>query len=127
MKTPVSLASLPPAATTVKVQPLTRWLVWFASFGWSGLLGLAILLFWIAAALFGSALLARLPVASGNVQIFGPISSVHWLGTDYLGRDMFIRVIDGASYTVGVAFLATLLASGIGTMLALFAAGSMLR
>jgi peptide/nickel transport system permease protein len=128
MKNPVSLASSPPAASAAAAlttpQPLTRWLGWLGAFGWSGLIGLAILLFWIAAALFGSVLLARLPAAAGNVQIFGPISSAHWLGTDYLGRDMFIRVIDGASYTVGVAFVATLLASGIGTLLALFAAAS---
>ena len=33
------------------------------------------------------------------------------LGTDYLGRDMLSRVLTGARYTVGVALLATLLAS----------------
>ncbi len=127
MKTHVSIT--PPLAAAKPVSPgyLARCrssISWFGGFGWSGLIGLAILLFWIGAALFGSALLARLPALNSSVQIFGPISSAHWLGTDYLGRDMFIRVIDGASYTVGVAFIATLLASGIGTLLALFAAAS---
>ena len=56
--------------------------------------------------------------------MFAPISAAHWLGTDYLGRDMLARVIEGARYTVGVAFLATLLASGTGTLLALLAAAS---
>ena len=37
---------------------------------------------------------------------------------------MLARVIEGARYTVGVAFVATLLASGTGTLLALLAAAS---
>ena len=37
---------------------------------------------------------------------------------------MLSRVIDGARYTVGVALVATLLASGTGTLLALLAAVS---
>ena len=52
------------------------------------------------------------------------MSAAHWFGTDYLGRDMLARVIEGARYTVGVAFVATLLASGTGTLLALLAAAS---
>lgn len=120
MKSHVSLNPAVPAMIPQKNHILTRWL---GSFGWSGLAGLVILLFWLVAAMFGSSLLNRTDVA-GSVQIFGPISSAHWLGTDYLGRDMLIRVIDGASYTVGVAIVATMLASGIGTMLALFAAAS---
>ena len=56
--------------------------------------------------------------------MFAPISAAHWLGTDYLGRDMLARVIEGARYTVGVAFVATLLASGTGTLLALLAAAA---
>jgi len=127
MKTNTSQAALTPAAASVDLGNIpapARCLRWLGGFGWSGLIGLAILLFWIAAALFGSSMLTRTLVPDSNVQIFGAISHAHWLGTDYLGRDMFIRVIDGASYTVGVAFVATLLASGLGTMLALFAAAS---
>lgn len=119
---PVALISA--SANADKNGVVVRGLRWLAGFGWSGLLGLAILVFWIAAALFGSSLLSRTLTPDSKVQIFGAISQAHWLGTDYLGRDMLIRVIDGASYTVGVAFVATLLASGLGTLLALFAAAS---
>lgn len=97
---------------------------WFGRFGVTGLLGIVVLLFWVLAALFGPAVLARGFVGAGSAPVFAPMSAAHWLGTDYLGRDMLVRVIDGARFTVGVAFGATLLASGLGTTLALFAAAS---
>jgi peptide/nickel transport system permease protein len=99
------------------------WRVRLAHFGVSGWVGLAIVAFWALAAMFGPAMLSRTGAAGGGA-VFAPISAAHWLGTDYLGRDMLARVIEGARYTVGVAFLATLLASGIGTVLALLAAAS---
>jgi peptide/nickel transport system permease protein len=89
----------------------------------SGWIGLAIVAFWALAAAFGPALLSRTGAAGGDA-VFAPISAAHWLGTDYLGRDMLARLIEGARYTVGVAFVATLLASGTGTLLALLAAAS---
>jgi peptide/nickel transport system permease protein len=94
-----------------------------ALFGVSGLIGLAIIAFWMFAAMVGPALLSRTG-AMGGGDVFAPISAAHWLGTDYLGRDMLARVIEGARYTLGIAFVATLLASGTGTVLALLAAAS---
>jgi peptide/nickel transport system permease protein len=82
--------------------------------------GLSIIVFWVLAALFGPALLGH-----GNAigaDVFAPSSRAHWLGTDYLGRDVLERVIEGARYSVGIAFVATLLASGGGTLLGLLAA-----
>lgn len=92
--------------------------------GAAGWLGAAVLVFWVLAAAFGPWLLTRTGAAMGSGGVFAPGSAEHWLGTDYLGRDMLARVIEGARYTVGVALLATLLASGTGTALALLAAAS---
>jgi len=100
-----------------------RWRDRLAHFGVTGWLGLAVIAFWAGAAIFGPALLSQ----SGDVggaEVFAPVSAAHWFGTDYLGRDMLARLIEGARYTVGVAFVATLLASGTGTLLALLAAAS---
>jgi peptide/nickel transport system permease protein len=96
---------------------------WITQFGASGLLGLLVLAFWILAAALGPTLLSN-SANQGSGAVFGPISAEHWLGTDYLGRDMLARVIEGARYTVGVAMVATLMASGTGTLLALLAAAS---
>lgn len=120
---PVTAPAVPVAAAAVPSRT-GRSMRWFGRFGVSGLLGIVVLLFWTLAALFGPSLLARGFVGAGSAQVFAPMSAAHWLGTDYLGRDMLVRVIDGARFTVGVAFGATLLASGLGTTLALFAAAS---
>lgn len=96
-------------------------------FGFSGWLGLALLAFWVLAAVVGPGLLPRALAGAGSGTVFGPIGATHWLGTDYLGRDMLARVVDGARYTVGVALVATLFASGIGIALALLAAAGTAR
>jgi peptide/nickel transport system permease protein len=106
-----------------KRPALRRWRELLVHFGVTGWLGLAVIAFWAAAAIFGPAMLSQAGDI-GGAEVFAPMSTAHWLGTDYLGRDMLARVIEGARYTVGVAFLATLLASGTGTLLALLAAAS---
>ncbi len=45
-----------------------------------------------------------------------------WLGTDYLGRDVLSRIIWGARTTIGISFVATLLAYFFGITLGIAAA-----
>lgn len=102
---------------------LRRWCQRLAHFGFTGWLGLSIVSFWAMAVILGPYFLSRTGAAYAG-EVFAPVSATHWLGTDYLGRDMLARVIEGARYTVGVAFVATLLASGCGILLALLAAAT---
>jgi peptide/nickel transport system permease protein len=51
-----------------------------AHFGPSGQIGLAIVAFWVLAAIVGPALLSRTG-AMGGGEVFAPISARHWLGT----------------------------------------------
>jgi peptide/nickel transport system permease protein len=88
------------------------------------LLSAAVLLFWLVAAVVGPSLMNQGGGAMGEAAVFAPISAAHWFGTDFLGRDVLARVVQGTRYTVGVALSATLLASGLGTLLALLAAAS---
>ncbi len=78
-------------------------------------LGTSIFLLFLFLALFGP-LLA--PYES-NEQIFSearqPPSSLHWFGTDNLGRDVFSRVLLGAGEILALAGLGTLLAVISGT------------
>ena len=88
----------------------------------SGKVGLALVLFWLAVALFGP-MLAPYPVgAFVAYDVFDGQSAAHWLGSDYLGRDVLSRLLSGARYTVGLAAAAAMLASATGTALALTAA-----
>lgn len=89
--------------------------------GPAGWLGALVLLAWLVAAIVGPMLIPTDGTLSSDVQVFAPMSVQHWLGTDYLGRDMLVRVILGARFTVCVALASTLCASGIGITLALLA------
>jgi peptide/nickel transport system permease protein len=88
----------------------------------SGKVGLALVIFWLAVAIFGP-MLAPYPIgAFVAYDVFDGQSAAHWLGSDYLGRDVLSRLLSGARYTVGLAAAAALLASATGTALALTAA-----
>ncbi|WP_425469800.1 ABC transporter permease [Paraburkholderia unamae] len=87
-----------------------------------GLIGLAIVVFWLGVAFIGPLVAPYKGGAITSTEIFGSYSAAHLLGTDFLGRDMLSRVLYGTQYTVGLALAATLLASGIGTFFGLLAA-----
>lgn len=53
--------------------------------------------------------------------ILAPSSSEHWLGTDNLGRDLLSRLIYGARWTLGTAFVAAVAIVGIGIVIGLIA------
>ncbi|MBV7550594.1 ABC transporter permease [Pseudomonas sp. PDM26] len=86
---------------------------------WLGLIGAAMCVIWLLVAIFGP-WLAPHPV--GEVvsdNVFENLSAAYPFGTDYLGRDMLSRILVGARFTVGLALVAAVLASGLGTSCAL--------
>jgi peptide/nickel transport system permease protein len=106
---------LPPAAKTRKRGLLSGW-------SRAGKLGLAVLAFWVAVALGALFLQTSSMGEMSDAGVFQAMSLQHWLGTDYLGRDMLTRIVAGTPYTIGVAFVATVLACGAGALLGLLAA-----
>jgi peptide/nickel transport system permease protein len=107
---------VPPAAAMHRRKLLAGWSL-------SGKLGLVVLGFWVLLALFAPWLQTQDMGAMGG-GIFQEMSRDHWLGTDYLGRDMLTRIIAGTPYTIGVAFASTVLACGMGALFGLLAAVS---
>lgn len=83
------------------------------------LIGALILLFWVACALAGHALVPQDPYASDPLNSLTPPDAAHWFGTDQLGRDVFARVIVGARDILTIAPLATLLGTLAGTAIGL--------
>ncbi|TKB35460.1 MAG: ABC transporter permease, partial [Mesorhizobium sp.] len=74
-----------------------------------------------------AAVLAPWIAPHGNAEIVSdvpwePMSSVHLLGTDNLGRDLLSRMIYGARITLFIAVLATALSFSLGAILGFSAA-----
>lgn len=92
------------------------------NFNWVGRIGLAVVIFWAVIAVIGPWIS---PYPAGKIvdpNFFGPMSTKFWMGTDYLGRDIFSRVLSGARYTVGIAFGSAILACSVGVTLGMIAA-----
>lgn len=62
------------------------------------------------------------PLALDVMNRFALPSARHWLGTDHLGRDLYSRMVYGASVAMQVALLAIGIALSIGTALGILAA-----
>ncbi|MCV9963233.1 ABC transporter permease [Pararhizobium sp. BT-229] len=89
-----------------------------------GMLALAVILLWGLVAVFAHLLI---PYPVGEIvdfDYFGPMSAQFWLGSDYLGRDMFSRIVMGARYTVGISVAAVAIACTTGVVLGMIAAVS---
>ena len=91
----------------------------FALTGW---IGLALVLFWAVVAVFAPWLI-RYPVGKiVDFDYFGPVSAKLWMGSDYLGRDVFSRIVMGARFTVGISLVAVIIACASGVVLGIVAA-----
>lgn len=83
--------------------------------------GGSIVLLLALAALFGGVLAPHDPNTMNFAAVFSPPSWSHLFGTDEFGRDLFSRVLHGASVSVKVAFIAVGISSVAGVTLGLFA------
>jgi peptide/nickel transport system permease protein len=83
--------------------------------------GTAVLLFWIVDAVAWRAFVPYDPQAVSADRTLQAPSAEHWFGTDDLGRDVFSRVLAGASSVLVVAPAAALLAVAAGVALGLVA------
>lgn len=94
------------------------------AFNWAGRIGLCVILLWGGIAVIAPWIV---PYQVGKIvdwDYFGPVSGQFWFGTDYLGRDIFSRVLVGARYTVGISLASVVLACTGGVILGMIAAVS---
>ena len=79
------------------------------------LLGLAIVLVFVAIALLAPLIAPADPIQSNWATLRKPPSAAHWLGTDELGRDQLSRILWGAraSLLAGVVSVCLALALGV--------------
>lgn len=88
----------------------------------AGLALLALLLLAALAAPLAAAALGHDPFLPDLFNRFAPPSALHPLGTDELGRDLLLRLLEGARVSLAVGLLAALAATVIGTLVGLMAA-----
>ena len=112
-----SVLDAPPVASQ---QPLARLLRWLRSdLAAAASLGLLLALAVLA---IGAPWIAPFsPIEQDLVNTLADASSVHWLGTDDLGRDVLSRLIHGAPATLYASFLAVSIACLIGIPVGLIA------
>jgi peptide/nickel transport system permease protein len=82
------------------------------------IVGVAVVAFWIFWALVNSTLTPHDPLEQ-TADVLARPSSTYWFGTDSLGRDVFSRVLAGATGVLEIAPLAMLLGVAGGTVIGL--------
>lgn len=88
----------------------------------TGATGLAIVALVLLCAIFAPWVATHNPDALDVMNRFKAPSGGHWLGTDHLGRDLYSRMVHGASVAMLVAISSIAIALGIGTALGILAA-----
>ncbi len=83
----------------------------------TGAVGLVIVLLVLGCAIFAPWVATHNPDALDVMSRFSRPTAAHWLGTDHLGRDLFSRMVHGASIAMQIAIALTL-----GTSLGILAA-----
>jgi len=95
---------------------------------WVGKLGVTVVLFWVLMVFIGPYIAPFHEADIMAYDSFMPVWSttegegLHVLGTDYIERDIFSRILWGARTTIGISFLATMFAYLIGVTLGIGAA-----
>jgi peptide/nickel transport system permease protein len=88
----------------------------------TGATGFGIVVLVLIAALFAPWVSTADPDKLDVMNRFSGPSLAHWLGTDHLGRDLYSRLVHGATIALAVALSAIAVAVSIGTLLGVVAA-----
>ena len=87
----------------------------------TGATGLVIVALVLLCAIFAPWVATHNPDALDVMNRFKAPSGAHWLGTDQLGRDLYSRMVHGASVAMMVAISSIGIALGLGTALGILA------
>ncbi len=87
----------------------------------TAVVGLVLLVVLIFSAAFAPLLAPYDPEVQDLLNVNQSFSSAHLLGTDYLGRDTFSRILYGARVSLTISFLGVIIGTLFGVMLGLIA------
>jgi peptide/nickel transport system permease protein len=88
----------------------------------TGAVGFVIVVIVVVMAVLAPIVATHNPDALDVMNRFATPSMAHWLGTDHLGRDLYSRLVHGATVAMIVALTSITVALSIGTMLGILAA-----
>ncbi len=99
----------------------SRWsaLAFFARRYPLGAIGAAIMALFVFAAIFAPLITLYDPLTTNASLSLARPSAAHWLGCDFMGRDVYSRIVYGARISLAVGIGATLLGGGIGVLIGL--------
>src|SRR5262249_50647975 len=81
-----------------------------------GVIGAVIMGLFLFAAAFAPFITAYDPLSTNAAASLAPPSASHWLGADFMGRDMYSRLVYGARISLLVGCGATLIGCSIGAL-----------
>jgi peptide/nickel transport system permease protein len=84
-----------------------------------GAIGAVIMAVFVLAAIFAPFLTVYDPLSTNAAASLAKPSAAHWLGCDFMGRDVYSRIIYGARISLAVSMGSMLLGSSIGVTLGL--------
>jgi peptide/nickel transport system permease protein len=84
-----------------------------------GAVGAALMALFVFAALFAGWIARYDPLSTSAALSLAPPSAAHWLGADFLGRDVWARIVYGARISLAVGIGSTVLGSLIGVAIGL--------
>ena len=84
-----------------------------------GSIGLVIMVLFVLTALFADVIARIDPLTVDSAHALARPSSLHWMGTDSFGRDVFSRIIHGARISLAVGLGSTALGASIGVIVGL--------
>ena len=84
-----------------------------------GTIGAVIMAVFVFAALFAPMITYYDPLSTNAAHSLARPSATHWLGCDFMGRDVYSRIVYGARISLEVSIGSMLLGSGIGVTVGL--------
>ncbi len=84
-----------------------------------GAVGAILVLLFVLTALFANVIAPHDPLSTNSRASLATPGGTYWLGADFMGRDMFSRIVYGARISLAVAVGATLLGGTLGVVIGL--------
>jgi peptide/nickel transport system permease protein len=84
-----------------------------------GAIGAVIVMIMVICAIFANVIATHDPVSTNTDNTLKPPAAGNIMGTDYLGRDMYSRIIHGARISLAVGLSSTLLGGAVGMLIGL--------